>query len=449
MRTRWLFLLVSFSVCAQLVEAQELRVDAVPNPRATHGGWVTDIDDVLGATAETINTRYERLKQDTGAEVALVILPTIGSASPRAFATQLLHHWRVGRAGVDDGVLVLHVLDQRRIEIETGYGAEGALPDAKCHWLVDEVAIPAFKAGHFAAGHDALSRGLDHGLRAPDASHDALIAAANAVEQRLGREPVPVHARPSRGAQQPAYPWLPRIGTLLLLAAAVSYQRYAHRRYYRHHARRRSAPQAWIFFAFLGGIFLMVDWAGHWPWPGMVILGLTSLFTGIGAARLNARAQERYQRVRCVHCGAATRLLDADAAGAALTPGARAESQLGAAEYDVWACECGKQLVREHPGPHEIARCRQCGFRTDQREGSVELAAATYDATGRAQHRFVCAHCAAARVEEVTLPRIARPTPSSSGSSSSESSSSGSSSSGSSSSFGGGDSGGGGAGGSY
>jgi uncharacterized protein len=37
----------------------------------------------------------------------------------------------------------LHVLDQRRIEIETGYGMEGILPDVKCLWIVKEIAVPA------------------------------------------------------------------------------------------------------------------------------------------------------------------------------------------------------------------------------------------------------------------------------------------------------------------
>ena len=56
-------------------------------------------------------------------------------------------------------MLVRHVLDRRRIEIVTGYRAEAALPDVECSWLLQEVAVPAFRGGELARGHLALSAG--------------------------------------------------------------------------------------------------------------------------------------------------------------------------------------------------------------------------------------------------------------------------------------------------
>src|SRR5688572_11695707 len=150
----------------------------VPNPRTSHGGWVTDQAQVLGAYGAAIEARLTQLNADTGAEVAVVILPSIGDAVPRQFATALFELWGVGHKGVDDGVLVLHVLDQRRIEIETGYGEEGALPDAKCAWLIEEVAKPLFKQEEMARGHLALSAGLELAIRNPAIDHATLMAIA-------------------------------------------------------------------------------------------------------------------------------------------------------------------------------------------------------------------------------------------------------------------------------
>ena len=89
---------------------------------------------------------------------------------PKHFATALFEYWGIGQKGADNGVLVLHVLDLRRVEIETGYGNEGPLPDVKCHWLIESVVIPAFKAGHFAQGRDALTRGILYALEHPEAA---------------------------------------------------------------------------------------------------------------------------------------------------------------------------------------------------------------------------------------------------------------------------------------
>jgi uncharacterized membrane protein YgcG len=70
----------------------------------------------------------------------------------------------------DNGVLILHVLDQRRIEIETGYGLEGILIDVLCKRLLDEKTIPYFKVGAFSAGHESLILSLDSILRNPNAN---------------------------------------------------------------------------------------------------------------------------------------------------------------------------------------------------------------------------------------------------------------------------------------
>ena len=47
--------------------------------------------------------------------------------------------WKLGRKGVDDGVLMVVAKDDRRLWIEVGYGLEGPLPDAIAKRIVSEV----------------------------------------------------------------------------------------------------------------------------------------------------------------------------------------------------------------------------------------------------------------------------------------------------------------------
>ncbi|MEL6816031.1 MAG: TPM domain-containing protein, partial [Cyanobacteria bacterium J06598_3] len=70
----------------------------------------------------------------------------------KTFATELFNAWGIGKAGEDNGVLFLVSKGDRRTEVETGYGMEGILPDAKVGRILDTQVTPQFKAGNFDGG---------------------------------------------------------------------------------------------------------------------------------------------------------------------------------------------------------------------------------------------------------------------------------------------------------
>ncbi len=141
------------------------RVEEVPNPRLT-GGWVTDMAGILNAQQkQRLNQMIDALERDTGAEMAVVILQRTLDAEPKAFATELFNRWGIGKKGADNGVLVLVALQQRRIEVETGYGIEGILPDSEIGMLLQEMVVPAFRHGDYSGGLIALVRELSQRLR--------------------------------------------------------------------------------------------------------------------------------------------------------------------------------------------------------------------------------------------------------------------------------------------
>ncbi|MCW5935286.1 MAG: TPM domain-containing protein [Fimbriimonadia bacterium] len=125
----------------------------VPNPRKQHGGWVTDRADVIPDKDELeINRLLEELERETGAEMAVVTIKSSSKLTPKDFATELFNLWGIGKKEKDNGVLMLLVLDARRVEVETGYGVEGALPDAVVGEILRKQAVPEFKAGRFGKG---------------------------------------------------------------------------------------------------------------------------------------------------------------------------------------------------------------------------------------------------------------------------------------------------------
>ncbi|ABW30254.1 TPM domain-containing protein [Acaryochloris marina] len=126
----------------------------VPNPRQQTRGWVTDMANVLSPETETqLNQLITQLEAENGSEIAVVTVPdTSPSATPKVFATSLFNHWGIGKEGQDSGVLFLISKGDRRVEIETGYGVEAILPDAKVGQIIDDHILPKFKTGNFDQG---------------------------------------------------------------------------------------------------------------------------------------------------------------------------------------------------------------------------------------------------------------------------------------------------------
>jgi len=98
-----------------------------------------------------------------GSQVAVLMVPSIGAEPIEDFALRVTDAWKLGRKGVDDGVLFVIAKQQRKIRIQTGRGVQGTLTDATSGRIIRERVTPAFRDGNFAAGIDA---GVDAILKA-------------------------------------------------------------------------------------------------------------------------------------------------------------------------------------------------------------------------------------------------------------------------------------------
>ncbi|WP_299406460.1 YgcG family protein [Acaryochloris sp. IP29b_bin.148] len=149
-------LALSFSLflsISSLTPSRAIPVSEVPNPRQDNN-WVMDMADLLSPDSEAqLNQMISDLEKTDGAEIAVVtVLDTKPSASPKAFATELFNTWGIGKKGEDNGILFLVSKNERRTEIETGYGVESILPDAQVGNILRTQVTPSFKQGNFDAG---------------------------------------------------------------------------------------------------------------------------------------------------------------------------------------------------------------------------------------------------------------------------------------------------------
>lgn len=113
---------------------------------------VMDYANVLGKERKA--ALEEAIKAGTasnGAQLVVASLPSLKGGEIGDFAVKLFEQWEIGEKGKDNGVLLLLALEERQVDIEVGYGFEGALPDALCGRIRDEAIIPRCKEGDYAA----------------------------------------------------------------------------------------------------------------------------------------------------------------------------------------------------------------------------------------------------------------------------------------------------------
>src|SRR5689334_5595945 len=68
------------------------------------------------------------------------------------YTVRVFRAWRVGQTNKNNGAVLFVFTQDRRMRIATGYGLEGALPDALCKRILDDEITPRFRAGDYAGG---------------------------------------------------------------------------------------------------------------------------------------------------------------------------------------------------------------------------------------------------------------------------------------------------------
>ncbi len=145
----------ALAACLPIASAQSnqpLRLGdlQIPAPR----GYVNDFAGSLSRDeVNHLEQLCRQIDRTTGAQIALVIVTGLEGESSTDVRTRLYEAWGVGRARDDRGLLILHALLERRIEVEVGYGLEGVLPDGRVGRVLDESVTPHFKEGDFFAGY--------------------------------------------------------------------------------------------------------------------------------------------------------------------------------------------------------------------------------------------------------------------------------------------------------
>jgi uncharacterized protein len=117
---------------------------------------VNDYARLLPADAQQrLETRLAERERATGAQMVVAIFPSLEGENLEDFGIRLAEQWRIGQKGLDNGVILLVFVQERRVRMEVGYGLEPVLPDAAAAQIIREAIGPRFREQRYAAGLEA------------------------------------------------------------------------------------------------------------------------------------------------------------------------------------------------------------------------------------------------------------------------------------------------------
>lgn len=477
----------SFFIFVAAGNAQKAySVGDIPNPKLpSESSYVSNPDNILSqATVDRVNSMLRTLEDTTTAEVAVVVVNSIGDRVPKDFATELFRTWGIGKKENNNGLLILLVIDQRRMEFETGYGMEAILTDVLCKRIQVEKMVPLAKEedydGAVLAGvTDVVKVIMDPMYR------EEVTADANALykEKPFYRQPATIlflsffgglYLLFTGGAyknlsktlnNKPAYiknnfsqPYMKgkylllnifapaavvvqqlssgnfRFGEFIIfiygfIAVLLLEKRFRFDKYLSKESENKTAYEKYNLYN-----------ASYKGWGAAAFfIPLPFLFTWLNN---NIRKKNLRNTAPNAACGEMEKL-DEKGDDAFLEAFEITEETIKTVDYDVWKCKNSDdvKILRYPNNQTKYVKCSKCSAIASFVSEKNTLTSPTYSSAGKGEKIYLCKHCNHKRSETYSIAKLTR--------SSSSGSGSGFSGGGGGGGFGGGSSGGGGAGSSW
>ncbi|MFS2076933.1 YgcG family protein [Telluria sp. Tellsp131] len=178
-RLLWAWMLTLLLAC----QAHAQQFKPVPALRAR-------VTDEIGMLTPDQRQKLEGVLADyeakTGSQIAVLLISSTEPEAIEQYSIRVADEWKLGRKGVDDGVLLVVAKDNpkalRRLRIEAGRGVQGVLTDAQSKRILEDTIAPHFRQQDWYGG---------------------LVAGVGAIATLLNEEKFPApQAQPSAQQQQ-------------------------------------------------------------------------------------------------------------------------------------------------------------------------------------------------------------------------------------------------------
>lgn len=366
--TRLLTLLISF-VTALTIQA--MTVDEVPNVHlSSRARYVTNPSGVLSPESEMrLDRAIAELWDKSSVELVVVAIDSIDpSMTPEEFATALFEKWGIGKRDNDNGLLVLIARDDKAVQIRTGYGIEGVVPDIIAGRIIRDLMIPHFREGDYDGGTEAGVSKLSEIILDPTVREELMSGQANDSRVNVG-------VADFNGDEVFAF-FLKIAGFIagVMLFLVI---------YFIHITRNIDDVERWRRLNTLWLPAAII---------AFVTLGLGAIPFGLLSWKMH---RVRRHKRNCPHCGTRMKLVDEVHDNDYLSPSQDLEEQLNSVDYDVWHCpNCAQTDIYPYVNRStRFIKCPRCHARTMSLSDRRILRDSTTSSDGEGVDIYYCRNC--------------------------------------------------------
>jgi uncharacterized protein len=202
------------------------------------------VNDYAGALAPAERERLEATlaerERATGVQMVIAVFPSLEGESLEEVSIRLAQQWRIGRKGLDDGLILLVFLQDRKVRVEVGYGLEPTITDVVATRIIRESLAPRFREGRYGAG---------------------LETAVAAVFERIEGRDGPARGKP-RGPQVPLVGVLGFVAILGVIAVILLQEAFSSRRFLNRNGYT-AGRGGWV-----PPVIVSPPWGGGWSGRG-------------------------------------------------------------------------------------------------------------------------------------------------------------------------------------
>lgn len=152
--------LATLWLLAGMVHAEDyLHFIHTPFPIPDHYRLVNDFCDILRvAPRVALEQRLQALERRNGTQIVFLSVPNTGAAGDAAYAESVFRQWNIGNNGQGNGILIL--IGQSSVEMRTGPGIAGAVPDVLLMRMHRNLMLPVQERDDMTDGIIAFIDGL-------------------------------------------------------------------------------------------------------------------------------------------------------------------------------------------------------------------------------------------------------------------------------------------------
>lgn len=350
------------------------------NPNiADRSQYLADPEHLVSTQAKSrVNSTLWNLRQATGTEVVMVVVPNTGDYTEEDFATKLFDEWKIGKSDKDNGVLILIVPGQRAARIATGYGVEGIIPDISAKKIIDRSIIPYMRNNDLDGAALAVAKDISAVLSDPDAAAE-LKSSRKEIWEETPESDITV--------EDILYLAITlAIGVFLFGMGKFFYDsnRFRKRDRYERAIGWHREKSSYLFYA-------------------ITSLGLGLIPYWLARRKYNLARNKPYD---CPACRGKMHKLSEEEDNNLLSPSQDFEEKLNTVDYDVWVCDqCG--TVERYAFPTrqmKYFKCPNCQTVAMCLTSDRVVIPPTTKSTGTGERTYECKYCGFRKKDRYSIP---------------------------------------------